>query len=122
LSITALEPPSTFVPADTEERMLFSENFSVPGPWVQTPVTERPARSKRLTPPLSPPLRNVTAVEELSAVEVWSSPEIVMVGEQALSSGTVLSSPTVILLFAQGKGELWATIVKMRAGITKSGN
>jgi hypothetical protein len=66
LSMTELEPPLTFVPADTEERRLESENVSLPGAWDQTPGTEYPLRSK----PLELPLRNVTAVELLSVVEV----------------------------------------------------
>ena len=55
-------------------------------------------------------------------MEVPLSPDIDTKGVHARSRGTLLSSPMVITLGAQGKGELCNTIVYRRAGITYSGN
>ena len=61
-----------------------------------------------MNPPVDPvpPLKNVTATDELSGVDVPASPDIVIVGVHARISGTVLCRPIVIVFAAQGKGEL----------------
>jgi len=104
LSITLL-----VVPAE----IFASENCNTPDlcHWAGTDTpTRRPAKA--------PPLIKVTADDELSAVDVPLSPDIVIVGVQALSSGTVLCKPIVMVLAAHGKGELWTIIVYKRIGIT----
>ncbi len=53
-----------------------------------------------------PPLKKVIAADELSKVDVPVSPDIVIVGEHARISGTVLCRPIVIVFAAQGKGAL----------------
>jgi hypothetical protein len=106
------------VPADTAARRLARENCITPLFWVHWPTTDIPARLPVNPVDPVPPLKKVIAADELSKVDVPVSPDIVIVGEHARISGTVLCRPIVIVFAAQGKGALWTINVYMRAGIT----
>jgi len=102
------------VSAETLPRIFASEKFNTPD------LCHRAGKdtfSRKLLANV-PTLKKVTADNASSAVDVPLSPEMVMVGVQAISSGTVLCKPIVMVLAAHGKGELWTIIVYIRAGIT----